>query len=564
MRLQNLLYLAYAFTVAATSIPVLETRKTKSPSKPKPCAGNSAHKRTKWCDYDINTDYTKIVPHTGVTREYWLSIDEITVAPDGISRFAMAINGTIPGPTIYANWGDEVVIHVTNHLNESKNGTSIHWHGIRQNYTNQNDGVVSITQCPTAPGSTITYKWRAAQYGSSWYHSHIGLQAWMGVFGGVIINGPASQNYDVDKGMLFLNDWSHQTADELYTHAQTVGPPTLDTGLINGTNMYNTSGKYFTMRANKGESYRLRIVNAAIDTHWKFMIDNHKLTVIGMDLVPVKPYTTDYINIGMGQRYDIIVTANQPKARNHWIRAIPQTDCSENHNVDNIRGILHYHGKVGTPLTNPWNFTDICVDEDLSKLVPVVPKSVSAADWQDMTDVTVAKNTKNLFRWYLNSTTMEVLWEDPTLLQIYDNQTEWPNSSGVIELPNANEWVYLLINTSMPVAHPIHLHGHDFFILAQGEGAWDGTTITSNPPRRDTALLQSSGHLLIAFETDNPGAWLMHCHIGWHTSEGFALQFIERYEEARQLIDLKYVNDNCASWITYDEGNGIEQEDSGV
>lgn len=301
MRLQNLLYLAYAFTVAATSIPVLETRKTKSPSKPKPCAGNSAHKRTKWCDYDINTDYTKIVPHTGVTREYWLSIDEVTVAPDGISRFAMAINGTIPGPTIYANWGDEVVIHVTNHLNESKNGTSIHWHGIRQNYTNQNDGVVSITQCPTAPGSTITYKWRAAQYGSSWYHSHIGLQAWMGVFGGIIINGPASQNYDVDKGMLFLNDWSHQTADELYTHAQTVGPPTLDTGLINGTNMYNTSGKYFTMRANKGESYRLRIVNAAIDTHWKFMIDNHKLTVIGMDLVPVKPYTTDYINIGMGK-----------------------------------------------------------------------------------------------------------------------------------------------------------------------------------------------------------------------------------------------------------------------
>lgn len=314
MRPQKFLFLAYALAAAAFTIPQLEARKSKSPQKAKPCAGNTAHKRTKWCDYDINTDYTQTVPNTGVTREYWLSIDEINVAPDGIERFAMAVNGTIPGPTIYADWGDNVVVHVTNHLDESRNGTSIHWHGIRQNYTNQNDGVVSITQCPTAPGSSITYKWRAAQYGSSWYHSHIGLQAWEGVFGGIIINGPASKNYDVDKGMLFLNDWSHRTADELYTYAQAVGPPTLDTGLINGTNKYNDTGSYFTMRANKGESYRLRVLNAAIDTHWKFMIDNHQLTVIAMDFVPIKPYTTEYINIGMGmllsQNYIAIRTEN--------------------------------------------------------------------------------------------------------------------------------------------------------------------------------------------------------------------------------------------------------------
>jgi Putative multicopper oxidases len=54
------------------------------------------------------------------------------------------------------------------------------------------------------------------------------------------------------------------------------------------------------MKVNQGTSYRLRITNAAIDTHWKFMIDNHQLTVIAMDLVPIKPYTTNYIDIGMG------------------------------------------------------------------------------------------------------------------------------------------------------------------------------------------------------------------------------------------------------------------------
>jgi hypothetical protein len=112
----------------------------------------------------------------------------------------MAMNGTIPGPTIFADWGDWVVIHdepycsarhlyvmvepgavghcviettpslpfadwgdwvvihVTNNLHNSQNGTGIHWHGIRQNHTNGNDGVVSITQCPTAPGSNLVVR----------------------------------------------------------------------------------------------------------------------------------------------------------------------------------------------------------------------------------------------------------------------------------------------------------------------------------------------------------------------------------------------------------------------
>ncbi|KAJ5892097.1 uncharacterized protein N7473_008325 [Penicillium subrubescens] len=146
MKILYIIFFVFALWTAAFTIPGLETRKSKQ------CTGNAAHTRKKWCDYNINTDYTNVVPNTGATREYWFSIDEVTVAPDGVSRPAMAVNGTIPGPTLYANWGDEVVVHVTNHLFESENGTSIHWHEIRQNYTNSNDGVVSITQCPTAPG----------------------------------------------------------------------------------------------------------------------------------------------------------------------------------------------------------------------------------------------------------------------------------------------------------------------------------------------------------------------------------------------------------------------------
>ncbi|RYP23816.1 hypothetical protein DL765_000893 [Monosporascus sp. GIB2] len=235
--------------------------------------GNSATTRTEWCDFDVNTDYYNIVPETGVTREYFFEIQDVTVSPDGVSRPAIiAVNGSIPGPTIFADWGDTVVVH-----------------------------------CPTTVGGTTTYTWRPTQYGSTWYHSHFALQAWEGVFGGIIINGPASSNYDEDLGMVFLNDWSHQTVNELYTIAETSGPPPLDNGLINGTNVFGSdgsdgqTGSRLELSVTEGTSYRLRLVNAAVDTHSKFSVDNHTLTVIGMDLVPIEPYTTEFVNIGRGK-----------------------------------------------------------------------------------------------------------------------------------------------------------------------------------------------------------------------------------------------------------------------
>jgi FtsP/CotA-like multicopper oxidase with cupredoxin domain len=91
--------------------------------------------------------------------EYWLSVDSIILAPDGVERQVLAFNGTVPGPTIIADWGDDIVIHVTNNL--SVNGTSIHWHGIRQLNSVEYDGVPGVTQCPIAPGDSLTYKFHA-------------------------------------------------------------------------------------------------------------------------------------------------------------------------------------------------------------------------------------------------------------------------------------------------------------------------------------------------------------------------------------------------------------------
>lgn len=121
----------------------------------------------------------------------------------------------------------------------------------------------------------------------------------------MIIHGPSTANYDEDLGPIVLSDWAHQTADALYDYAQSEGPPTLDNGLINGLNVCNTSGTITGTRwetnVTAGTSYRMRLINTAIDTHYKFMIDNHTFTVMAMDFVPIEPYETTVLDINMGK-----------------------------------------------------------------------------------------------------------------------------------------------------------------------------------------------------------------------------------------------------------------------
>lgn len=447
----------------------------------------------------------------------------------------------------------------------------------------QMDGVPSITQCPVAPGDSFTYTWRATQYGSSWYHSHFYVQAWDGIFGGIVINGPTTANYDEDLGNLFLNDWSHSTADVLAVEAAASGPPTLDNCLINGTNVYDDVGSRFETTFVAGTSYRIRLVNGAADTHFRFMvsnifisnrqvltrlqIDNHTMTVVATDFVPIVPYTTDQISIGMGQRYDVIVNASETSG-DFWLRAIPQESCSDNDNVDNILGIIRYDSSsTADPTTSAYTYTDSCDDEDISTLVPYLVSDVSSTyAIEDDFAVTIGR-ANNVILWEMAGISFVNEWDYPTVLQVAEGNDTWGTDQHVIELPTANEWVYFVISTTFAQAHPIHLHGHDFWVLAQGTGTFDASTVslaTGNAPRRDVAMLPASGYLVLAYYTDNPGAWLMHCHIAWHTSEGFALQLLERESEMAALMDVTAINSTCANWATYTAEDDVVQGDSGV
>jgi hypothetical protein len=129
-------------------------------------------------------------------------------------------------------------------------------------------------------------------------------------------------------------------------------------------------------------------------------------------------------------------------------------------------------------------------------------------------------------------------------------------------------------NRTFPgAAHPIHMHGHDFVILGRGDSAYDEnkdplTFNYHNPPRRDVALLPINGWLAIAFKSDNPGVWLLHCHIAWHASSGLALQILERKNEILGVLGeqrIRATEQTCLGWDTWlADGEKIDQEDSGI
>ncbi|GAP84520.1 putative multicopper oxidase [Rosellinia necatrix] len=554
---------AIAFSALAAAAPYTGSPNL-SPRQTEACEFDSATAPSCWGNYSLSTNWYEDAPDTGVVREYWFTLVNSTLAPDGVPRMALTVNGSIPGPTIEADWGDTVVVHVNNGL--ENNGTSFHWHGIRQQGTVGEDGVASITQCPVAPGESITYRWRATQYGSTWYHSHFALQAWNGVFGGIIIRGPASAPYDEDKGMIVLSDWLHRTTDELYATASTAGPPVANNGLINGLNVYGDGGSRYQTNFESGKSYRLRLVNTAIDTMFKFGIDNHTLTVIAADLVPIVPFETQMVSIGIGQRYDVIVSANQEPG-NYWMRSIPQLTCSTNEMTLNIRGIVTYDDvTVADPETDAYDYSDDCSDIPVESLVPVVSVDVGNAATQQVMDVGLSI-VNSFFKWTLNSNTFLSDWGEPTLEKVLTEGAVFTDSENIINLNETNTWTYLIIESQLGLEHPFHLHGHDFHILAQQPMATytDASQLNlSNPPRRDVAMLPASGFLAIAFQNDNPGVWLAHCHIGWHTSQGFALQLVERNSEIAAITDMDSLQGTCAAWNEYQDSTGLEQEDSGV
>ncbi|KAI9643544.1 laccase, multicopper oxidase, benzenediol:oxygen oxidorectuctase [Ciborinia camelliae] len=560
-----------------------------------PACTNSPFTRACWGNgFSIATDFDNKNPTTGVTRKYSLEMTNTTCAPDGFTRSdCMLINGQFPGPTIYADWGDMIQVTVKNSLPD--NGTGIHWHGVRQYHTNTEDGVPGITECPLAPGDTKVYTFQATQYGTSWYHSHFSGQYGEGVLGGIVINGPATANYDVDLGTYMVQDWYYTPVFALsdrVAHSQ-IGPPTADNGLINGSMVApsgQTGGKYTTNTITSGKKYRLRFINTSVDNHFMVSLDGHPFTVITADFVPIKPYTTNWIFIGIGERYDVVFYANQTVG-SYWFRAEVQPGCGLNSNNGptlngNIKSIFTYKGAVNStiPASTATPYTQRCTDE--TGLIPFWDSFVPSGPLLNTAQLDVAINigvtTEGaVVKWGINLTSLDVDWKKPILQYVLDGNNSWPVSENLISLNTSGQWYYWIIQevpgssngtpVSIDVPHPIHLHGHDFYVLGTGGGTYNNTINApnldyNNPTRRDVAMLPAGGWLVVAFQTDNPGAWLMHCHIGWHASEGLAVQFLESENLINAVNPISpALTDTCNKWNAwYPSKAPYIKSDSGI
>ncbi|KAF2642709.1 hypothetical protein P280DRAFT_396548 [Massarina eburnea CBS 473.64] len=554
---------------------------------------NGPYTRTCWSSgFSAATDFDAKWPVTGKTVSYSFELVNSTCDPDGSgsSRPCQLFNGQLPGPTVRANWGDTISVTLTNKL--TTNGTGIHWHGIRQLNTGDQDGVPGITECPLAPGQSKTYTWLATQFGTTWFHSHFSAQYGDGATGQIIIDGPASSNYDIDLGAMPLTDWYYQDSwvVGLQAHASLqafAAPPPADTILINGTNMSpnNQTGAYSkTTGLVAGKKYRLRLINISVDNPLRVSLDGHPFTVITSDLVPIKPWTTNWILIAIGQRYDVIFTATAANAKvgNFWLRVHYAAQClSSGNNNPNALGIFSYaNAPSGNPASTAYTEPADCI-EPLSNLVPWVSNTVNSTAFLNQVgnlevDISVPGldgNGQNIVIWGVNLSAIDVNWDKPTTQYVKDGNTSYPTNLNLIELPTEGIWSYWIIqepsNSPVPIPHPIHLHGHDFYVLGTGSGIFDKNTSPStlkytNPPRRDTAFLPGGGWLALAFPTDNPGAWLMHCHIAWHVSDGLAVQFLEGKSSSKFPLGDSSWDANCKSWNTFDATMPFPKTDSGL
>ena len=193
----------------------------------------------------------------------------------------------------------------------------------------------------------MTYSFTADLYGTSWYHSHYTAQYNAGLVGAMIIHGPTQVPYDIDVGPILLSDWYHTSEEELVVQVMETnstpnvpkGPPFSDNNLINGKMNYNcsliTNGQKCTPNAGiskfnftSGKTHRLRLINAGTEGLQRFTLDGHKMTVIANDFVPIVPYTTDVITLGIGQRSDVLVKADAPSNTAFWMRSDNSGNCS--------------------------------------------------------------------------------------------------------------------------------------------------------------------------------------------------------------------------------------------
>ncbi|CAM0138715.1 hypothetical protein VKS41_008452 [Umbelopsis sp. WA50703] len=506
---------------------------------------------------------------SAVTRYYNLTISQATIAPDGFSRLGYVINGQYPGPTISANTGDTISVKVFNNLTEP---TAMHWHGMYQRGTPWNDGTPGVTQCPIPAGDTYTYTFSTAnQSGTYWYHSHYMSQYVDGLVGPLIIHNPSNPGplpYD-EEIVIPLSDWYHTDSVDLLSHylsrASKGEEPSPDNALIAGTgsngctgyvppgNPCNANASTINFTFTPGKRYKLRLINTSAFGNFWFSIDNHTLAVVEADGTDLNPEYVHRLPINVGQRYSVIVTANQ-KHQNYYMRAQMDQACLDLGEVIAkeslaIAPVVYAGGSKSFNNSVDWSDQLVdCQDLDYTVLRPYQVQAAPTAAEQIMLSWDFHGDpVTNINRAFINNVSFVANFSYPTMFNEYYKEPALSTDQLIIR-PNTSDYVEVLLINNDQNEHPFHFHGHTFYVLGWGNETYDDATDrpkfnTANPLRRDTSTVPGGGWTVFRYKADNTGMWALHCHIEWHVEAGLLVQLAD---ESWNIPNLKIPQDALA------------------
>jgi FtsP/CotA-like multicopper oxidase with cupredoxin domain len=425
---------------------------------------------------------------------------------------AWTYNGQVPGPEIRVQEGDIVRVVLKNLLDEE---TTIHWHGIP--LPNPMDGVPAITQPGIKPGETFVYEFEARPAGSFFYHSHAGYQLDQGLYGALIIE-PVRHPLPYDREYtLVLEDWvmrngggpaaverrppmgmMHGRRGRRQPLTPSAGPlwePVYDGYAVNG----KVGRAIEPIIVSKGDRVKLRLINAASATVFYLRLAGHAFTIIASDGNPIRPLQSDILQIGMGERYDVIITADNP---GHWLLGAGNTGLGE----DRLAVPVIYKGIQQKEATPPSFHRGL--------------NYVTYADFEALVPTAFTGGRPNrIYHQPLSGGMHADTWAI--------NGQVYPNADPL--MVKAGERVRLRYTNHSMMAHPMHLHGH-FFRLVN----------PALPPERwalkDTLMLDHMQRYDVEFIANNPGKWFHHCHNLYHMEAGMANVVV--YDDSAKGMDL--------------------------
>lgn len=412
----------------------------------------------------------------------------------------MAYDAQVPGPTLKIQQGHRSAFRLTNNLDQP---TSTHWHGIR--LENAMDGVPGLTQEPIQPGESFDYSFVAPDAGTYWYHSH--LKSWeqvtRGLYGALIVKETVPVDVDTDR-LFIADDWRLDDNGQIAGNFGHMRDASHGGRLGNWLTVNSQTKPFFNVRP--GERIRLRCISAANARIMAFSFPNVVTSVVAIDGQPLASPSAlmEPLLIAPAQRADLIIDVPIDAPAELMINEVstgePLTAAIIAVSGQPVRNKLKEPGSLILP-PNP------------------LPHSVSTADALSV-------------ELRMEGGAMGQLHEASYQGQMYDLRTlvlekgkAWTfnGEAGMTVEPlfksahGRSVTVNMINDTRWP--HAMHIHGHHFQVIARNGDKVDGA------PWRDTELIEPGDSARIAFVADNPGKWLMHCHMLEHHMAGMGTWF---------------------------------------